>query len=377
MRSALLVLLIATSVHASDWRTYAGGFSTRWQTRGPHGHDQEPCDRPRVIEMGPGVFLTTGVNCNPVDFNRGNLDDSIGFRLGTERDVLSLGPLHLVGGFDGSISHTEYNLTQMDIAIFNASLLAGADIRAWGMRGGMRFAGGPFATTDGYTGLTAYREVSIEVPIRSGAALRFSRRLGTSERIRRQERIRETESALMIVATPDAPLASNWEFSVATGTTTPGKGPGGSLELHESAWQRVTMMRDLRTPATQLAFSWTSTAHESKLLSDYRGYPGNQRGKTINGFGLAVQHSLAATEKLSARYGAGIEVADWRDPYPLLVSRNQQPLSGGIEGALTASGALRYRLRRGLSLEASVQQLYWHDLQLGESRWGIGIALSR
>ena len=88
---------------------------------------------------------------------------------------------------------------------FNASLLAGADIEAWGVRGGMRFAGGPFATTDGYTGLTAYREISIAVPIRSGAALRLSRRLGTSERIRRKERVREVETALMIVATPDAP----------------------------------------------------------------------------------------------------------------------------------------------------------------------------
>lgn len=90
-----------------------------------------------------------------------------------------------------------------------------------------------------------------------------------------------------------------------------------------------------------------------------------------------MQHSVAATGNLSAHYGAGIEVADWRDPYPLLVSRNQQPLRGGIEGALTASGALRYRLRRGLSLEATVQQLYWRDLQLGESRWGAGIVLSR
>ena len=382
MRFATVAVLIAapTSAFAADsgWRTYAGGFSTRWQTRGPHGHDQAPCGYPWFEYFDDGkVIAEHGVDCNPTDFSRANLDNSIGFRLGAERDVLAVGPLRFVGGFDGSVSHTEYNQTQMDIAIFNASLLAGADIDLWGARAGMRFAAGPFTSTDAMTGLTAYRELSLTLPVRGGAAFRISRRQDTSERIRRKERVRATETAFMIVASPDASEPSRWDYSVTTGTTTPGKGPGGSLELHEAAWQRVAVMRDLKSPSTQLAFAWTSTAHESRLFSDYKGYTGNQRGKTINGFSFGLQHAVEATQNLSARYGAGFEVADWRDPYPLLVSRNLQPLRGGIEMAVTASGALRYRLRRGLSFEATVQQLYWHDLQLGESRWGAGIVITR
>jgi len=378
MRSLLLVFLVATSASASEWQTYAGGFSSRWHTTGHHGHDQPSCGSPVSTTVAPGVILTQGVDCNTVDFERANLDDSIGFRAGAERDLLAKGPLRITAGGDVGISHTEYNLSQTDFALLNAMLVTGADFQMRGIRAGVRVGGGAFTTTDHQGGIAWEDELSLSVPVRAGAALRLSRRRSTYTRQGRDESVPATETALMLVATSEAPNGrSPWEFSVAAGTTTPGRGPGDSLALHKTAWQRLTVLHDLKSPSTQFALTWTSTAQESGLLSDFRGYGGNERGKTINGLGFGLVRSVAATENLSARFSGGIEVADWGDPYPLLVSHNLQTLHAGVEGALTAAGALRYGLRPGLSAEAGVQQVYWNRLHLGETRWGIGIALTR
>jgi hypothetical protein len=385
-RFALLALLLASSLSAGDWRTYAGGFSSRWKTTGPHGHDQEPCAYPQMTNPAPGIFMFLGTDCNPVDFGRANLDNSIGFRLGRERDFISFGPLRFVGGGEGSISHTEYNETQSDFAFINAALVGGADLDLWGSRGGFRYGAGPFTTTDSRVGLQTWREVSLSVPIRAGAALRISQRRSSSRRAARDgtrnveilhENIPATETSLLFVASPGARSSSHWDFAATSGTTNPGFGPAQSLALHTTAYHRLSAFRDVRTPSTQLELSWISTAHESSLFSAYRGYPGNQRGKTINGFGLGAHRSVDASRRVSLRYGGGIEVADWRDPYPLLVSGNGRVVRGGVETAVTGSAALRYRLGRGLSIEANAQQLYWRAIHLGETRWGVGLALTR
>ena len=386
-RITLLALLLASSLSAGDWRTYAGGFSSRWKTTGPHGHDQEPCADPQMTNPAPGIFMLLGTDCNPVDFARANLDNSIGFRFGRERDFLSLGPLHFVGGGEGSISHTEYNGSQLDFTFVNATVLAGADLEGWGFRAGFRYGGGAFATTDSRGGLQTWREASVSVPIRAGAALRVAQRISSSKRIMRgtgsrhadvlRENVPARETSLLIVATPGARSSSLWDFAATSGTTVPGFGPAQSLALHTTAYQRLSAFRDIASKSTQIEFSWTSTAQESKLFSEYRGYPGNQRGKTINGFGLGAHRSVDASRRLSLRYGGGIEVADWRDPYPLLVSGNGRVVRGGVETAVTGSAALRYRLGRGLSIEANAQQLYWRDIHLGETRLGVGLALTR
>jgi hypothetical protein len=308
-------------------------------------------------------------DCDDVDFRRANLDDSIGFRFGSERDFFNLGPLRVVGGADGSISQTEYNGSQRDFALMTGVAVGGADVDFYGFRFGFRAGAGPYVTSDGRTGASWQREASIDIPVRAGAAVRLSQRRSS---------LRVTETALMVMATSETAHArSPWEFSVAAGTTKPGRGPGGSLDLHQTGWQRLTVLRDWRSPSTQVAFTYTSTAQESRLYSDYRGYGGNQRGKTINGFGVGFIRSFDATANLSARLGAGIEVADWTDRYPLLVERHQQPMYGGIEDAITASGAVRYRFHPGLAFEATAQQVYWRALRLSEARWGIGIALTR
>src|SRR5438034_10336119 len=89
-------LVCATPILAQS-RTYAGIFNSRWRTVGLHGHDQPLCAPIKVIYFPNGARLEQGPRCDPIDFARGNLDNSIGFRVGREKDYLTLGPLSLVG----------------------------------------------------------------------------------------------------------------------------------------------------------------------------------------------------------------------------------------------------------------------------------------
>lgn len=172
----MAIAFTAAVAQPAEWRTFAGGFSSRWKTVGLHGHDQPYCSE--VIERHfPGVVLVTHIPCDRVDFSRGNLDNSIGYRAGRERDFLSVGPLHLVGGGEAAISYTEYNLTQADFALINAAIVAGADVKVRGVRLGGRYGAGPFLTTDGQElGVTGYTEFALTLPLRPGAALRLSHR---------------------------------------------------------------------------------------------------------------------------------------------------------------------------------------------------------
>src|SRR5688572_33397551 len=72
---ATLLTILVSSPMAAQYRTYAGSSSSEWKTVGKHGHDQPPCAEPRITRFGQGWF-GAAPNCNPVDFARGNLDNS-------------------------------------------------------------------------------------------------------------------------------------------------------------------------------------------------------------------------------------------------------------------------------------------------------------
>ncbi len=325
--------------HAQTLRTFAGGTSTRWNTIGHHGHDQA------------AICITD--ECDADDFARANLDDSIGFRAGIERDLWSAGALHLVGGSDVSIGHTEYNLSQRDFSIVSATAFGGADVQLGGVRIGARYGAGGYATTNAQqSGLIRYLELAATAgPVR----------------IARRDFGRMRDISIMLVSSDATP---RWEFSAATGTTMPGAGAGGDRKLRSTALNRMTATRG------HFELSWTSTAHESSEPSIFRGYDGNFRSKTINGYGLAFTRSHAWTDALSMRWSGGVEVADWRDEHRLL-TRNGEELVAGVELALTAGAAVRLRLQPRLAFETSLQKLYWRGIDLGELRWTAGIVLTR
>jgi hypothetical protein len=392
--AALAALISALHVHA-ETRTYAGSVQTNWKTVGKHGHDQPMCADMRTTSF-MNSLLTESPNCNPIDFANGNLDNSIGFRGGVERDFLSLGRLSLVGGFEGAVSYTEYNLTQVDFVFGSATATAGADLRLGTLRLGGRMGAGPFATSDGAEhGFLHVQGVHLTVPLRSGAAIRIARQqiqvfgrdpvridlygggspVPAEVELRREPRAVET--SLLLVTSPEYVGSTRWDFSAATGTTSPGGPLGSSRMLRSSNYSQVAAFRELPWRRVMARVTWTSSAHESTLPTRFRGYDGNYRSKTINGLGLGLARTTGRLfDHFSLRYGGGVEVADWRDEHQLL-TRNGQPLVAGVEVGLAVDAALRWHIAPHLALETSFEKVHWRNIDLGESRAGFGIVITR
>jgi hypothetical protein len=370
----VLILFVAGSAHAqTEWRTFAGGFSSRWKTIGAHGHDQPLC-APIKITYFHQATLHEYPDCNSHDFARGNLDNSIGFRAGRERDFVGLGPLKVVGGAEGSVSYTEYNITQMDLSIFTGAVTGGLDLAAFGTRLGARIGGGPYATSDGREyGLQLFHEFSATVPFRSGAALRFTRRTSRTNDVH----LRAAENAIMFVGDPTGDIESKWELGSWAGATSPGFGPGDSAELRKTAFHRLSLFRDIPWRETQLQASWTSTAHESRLPSKFFGYDGNYRSKTVNGFGIGLRRKAMWFRPLTLHYGAGLELADWRDDHELLKGAPSRVREAGVEMAVTGNTGIQLHLAHNLALELTAEHAYWHAINVGELRWGFGIVLTK
>lgn len=367
-------------------RTFAGGFSTRWHTDGPHGHDQShPCQEPRRIDYGPGSWVILGGDCDTADFERGNLDNSIGYRAGIERDFARAGILRFVGSADTSLSYSEYNISQNDLFFGAGSVSGGVDFARWGGRLGIRYGGGIFATADSRAGLQTFTEIVASIPLRSGASLRIARRMIDATHGFDSERnslrsfirpIKVAETSVMFVAGSGGAEQTPWEYSTSTGTTAAG-GFGSDRLLGTARWYRLTAARELPWWGLEAQLTWTCTAHESIAESDFRGYPGNERSKTVDAYGILLRRGTPLGSRFSVHYGAGLEVADWRDEHHLLLDDAGNDIIGGVELGALAAAAVRMRLGTNTALEASIEQNYWSAIGLGERRWGIGFVLTR
>ena len=382
----LLLLVFATSAFAEDsLRTYAGGFSTRWKTKGEHGHNQDaPC-------LDPTRF-GSDYRCDDEDFYRGNLDNSIGYRFGLERDFHRAGMLRLVGGADTSVSYSEYNISQNDILIFGTTLSAGLDVTRWGFRVGLRYGAGAYVTTwrdfsygnQSEYGYQTFREIVGSIPLRSGASLRIGQRfVGNTVGFKQSSGrfyplegpVEVVETSVMFVASPNV-TDSKWEYATSSGATKPG-GSGSALNLKEAGWHRLSASRELPWYGLQARATWTASAQESRLHTDFLGYPGNERSKTVDSFGLGIGREWRLAQFFSLHYGLGVEVADWRDDHHLLVNEQGHDVIGGVEAGLVASGAARVRIGRGTAIEMNAEQVHWSGISLGETRYGIGLVLTR
>lgn len=318
----------------------------RWNTTGWHGHDQELC--PEAATGGPEA-------CNDADYRNSNLDNSIGFRFGREHDWFGRGPFKVVAGVEGAFIDSEYNLSQDHVAFFSASAIAGVDYELHATRIGGRFGVGPFITSDGRAGAQAFAELAATVPIRRGAGLRLGHRFAS----------KRGETSFVLVASPGSTAPSSWEFAATAGTSSP-----DSLDLRAAAYQRIAAMYYLGQNL-QLQASWTATAHESTRLTTFMGYPGNERGKTIESLGLALRHRHRLTDSLSFHYSGGLELADWADEHHLL------PVVAGTESGFTGSASIRFALAPHASVEGGVERIWWRGLDLNETRWGVGLVLTR
>jgi hypothetical protein len=386
LATTILLLTPFTSLFGQS-RTYAGTFNTRWRTIGPHGHDQPACAPVEIVQLSHGTNVVRQPDCNPSDFARGNLDNSIGFRAGRERDLLARGAWSIVGGVEGAMNYTEYNLSQADFVLLTAAATGGVDVALGPLTLGMRAGLGPFMTSDGaQKGLNQFHGAHLTFPMRNGVGVRVARQTMRmfladgayqgNDVERRHPRAAET--SVLLVATPASRLGRKlvWEFSASTGTTTPGGPIGSSRMLRSSAFTTVSAFRDLPWHGLYGRVSWVSSAHESARPTSFLGYDGNYRSKTIDSIGLGVGRAHSLPWHLSMRYGAGVETADWRDDHQLL-TRNGAELIGGVELGLNADVALRFHIGGHLALETAYQRVYWQGIDLGEGRWSLGMVVTK
>jgi hypothetical protein len=71
-----------------------------------------------------------------------------------------------------------------------------------------------------------------------------------------------------------------------------------------------------------------------------------------------------------------MELADWADRHHLLV-RDGSDVNAGTEHGVTAAASIRLTLARHAAVEGGVERIWWRDLDLGETRWGFGLVLTR
>ncbi|HYK05218.1 MAG TPA: hypothetical protein VE974_25940 [Thermoanaerobaculia bacterium] len=362
-RALFLSLLLSFSA-AAQTRWYAGQFSTNWNTNGYHGHDQ-PC-----------LFTP---DCDDDDFVRANLDNSIGFRAGAERDYGTWRGLRLVGGADLSYADTEYNISQSNLGILSGAVAGGVEVDVWRVALGARVAAGPIVTTDLTVGAQAYGELALTVPVTPRAALRVGFRevflapaydgeLDFDNSFHPDASLRSRDVSLLLVATPGTPGQSPWQLVTGTGMSSPyGRG------LSKALFTRLGVQRAL-TPSMHGQFSWTSSAHESYLPGVFMGFPGNFRSKTIDAFGLSVHARRELFPELVVFAKAGAEAADWTDEHGLLID-DGEVVDGGFEVGVVAGGGVRYQLRESLGVEAFAEHVWWPGIGVGEVRTGLALVI--
>jgi hypothetical protein len=277
------------------------------------------------------------------------------------------------------------NISQHDVTIISGAATAGASVPWWRILAGVKLGAGPFVTTDAEeTGGLWFAETSATIPVTAGAGFRIAYRNTTllnREEIdgtRRSPRVVDT--SFMFVASPaparTAAPQSLWEFGGTTGVSVPGAVLGRDGELRRNEFQKLSAMRTLPWRETQIAVSWTGTAHESSLPGVFLGYPGNFRTNVVDAYGAGIRRGRALSDDASLRYGAGIEIADWEDEFQFLRDENGETIVGGMELGAALHAGLRLAAAAHFSLEASVEQLYWPGIDIGELRLGIGIVVT-
>lgn len=347
----------AAIAEPATWRIFAGSFHTSWSSDVFHGHTED-C-RTRACERS--------------DFENANLDGSIGWRAGAERSIWKRGRFEVLAGVELDLVHTEYNLSQRDVAIAEILAAGGARLELGFARLDFRAGAGAVAIDDGTeAGLASFVEGAVEVPLSRLSAVRVGARRAAHGGPRSDE-----ISVLLVSGAIGGPESSAaWDLAWTFGFSEPGHLFGRSRDLTTAPLTRFSLYRRLDR-GLRLGLSYVTTAHESARRTDlYFGVPGNRRGVTIEGFALLFDRDRETSRSVRWRYGAAIEVSSWEDEYGLLLARGLQPLRAGLDAAAAATLGLAVPAGRGLRVVVGAEQLYWFGIRMGELRLQSGIEIS-
>lgn len=352
----VLFMLLAgrAAAFAQPWRLFAGSFETNWSILGPPGHTEDCRTR----------------HCDDRDLARGNLDRSIGYRLGAERSVTRRGRWELFLGGELGVVFSEYNSSQRDIRIGEAMLVGGgrADLGFVAVLG--RFGGGGGAFDDGRADLAHFFEAAIDLPL-GKAALRLAARTAN------HAGPRSTDYSVLLVDLGERSRGDRvWWLGWSFGISDPGRGAGDSLSLSAAPYSSFSIHRAVGAGKDHLGFLVRSSAHESEAKTEYFGVSGNERSQTIHSAAVTWHREHRASVAAGLRYGLGLEVGNWEDEHSLLLDGSGDSLSMGFEAGLLGQIDGILDVAPGVRLLLGIEKTYWRSFGLGELRLRAGFEIS-
>jgi hypothetical protein len=351
-----LALAFATAARAEEapgWSIHAGAAPFRWITEDESkGHSMD----------------CRSQACNRGDLERGNLDNSIGFRVGAERELLRRGRFSLSGGAEVAILPTEYNLSQNDLVIVDLLAVGAAGLDLGPVRLLARAGLGGTLSDHLPSGSASFLEGAVEVALSPTAAVRLGGRRAEHAGLRTKE------ASVAVVARPRArALGSGWDIEVAGGVSAPGVGLGSSLELTAAPMVQLAAFRRVGRNGDRLGGVLVGVSHESDRRSWYGNTPGNQRGKELIEAALQWDRPLAGGPAGRLRVLASLRASDFEDDWALLHDGDREIHAAGIEFGVGLGAEVEVLRGEAVGLVLGAEQLYWPVCELGELRGRLGL----
>lgn len=292
------------------------------------------------------------------------MDSSIGFRLGAERRFWS-GAAGAAGfGADLSLAFTEYNLSQRDVVLYNATVFLSLQREIFRSVASLRGGAGSAMLDDGRSQTLTFLELASDIPMATGPGLRISWR----ENNLGDPTLREVAVLLVASDFQSTPGPSRLDYALYWGVSTP-----TSLSLSRSPLVRHAIHIPLRDRTHRVGFLFTTTAHESLKRTNFLGTPGNRRGKSIEGFALGWNREFMRGPLL-LRPGVGIEVTNWQDRHSLL-HRDGEVFRPGLTGGAVVGGEMELALAFPWAVLLGAEFAYWPGLELLEPRLLVGMGV--
>ena len=351
MRSIVFIAAIAVAVTGSaeeGWDLLLGPVHVGWQTTdGPRGHTAD----------------CRSEQCDDDDWRRGNLDASIGFRVGAEREILERRGLSLLAALDTTLLLTEYNLSQHELRIVSVAGAGGVRTNVGPVGLLLRGGAGITLTDDLRVAESLFAEGAVEVPL-------GDLRLRAAARRARYGQAVATEGAVTLVVPPlgSAP-ERRWAWVVAAGVAAPGALAGDGLELKTAPLVEIGLRRRLGDGATRVGLNLDTTAWESRIRTVWIFTPGNERSQDITSVGLIADRDLGAGWLVHA----GVRVADWSDVRKSFLYRDGEAVDGSRETGLVAGIARRFDTGSRPRVLVGLEQEYWTGIDLAALRLRVAL----
>jgi hypothetical protein len=348
------LLLASPIAHADDgWRLFVGRLDNGWRTDGTRGHTED-CRTPK---------------CDDADWRRGNLDASIGVRVGADKPLLRRGRLSLLAGVDSTLLLTEYNLSQREVGVLATAAVGTARYDLGDVAGLLRLGAGLTVTDDGRLAEALLAEAGVEVEI-GDIWLRLTGRTARYG----QPRARDLALSVVMPSRPQPSSDADWLAVVVAGGATPGAPGGSDLQLSDVPFVEIGLRRRLGDGRYRVGASFETTAWESRLRTVWFTTPGNERSRSVDALALAVERQLR-TGPVRWLLSASAKIADFSDPVgTLLRDDTGRFIEGGdAEPGAALGAAVRIPTGGHAALLVGVEHELWPDLDLAVLRFRLGI----